>query len=108
MNVVKMDISVMALGDDAPSLGRYIAHAQRVLQHYPHVEAHFNPMSTTLRGELTELLAVLAAMHQAPFELDAKRVITSVKLDDRRDEDPMAHGLLAKLDKVRAMAQAPA
>jgi len=104
MPIVKIDVSLVPLGTGSTSLGDTIAAAERVLHQYPHVEYHLNPMSTTLRGELAELLQVVQAMHEAAFSLNAQRVVTTLKIDDRRDEDPLAESLLAKMQRVKQKA----
>jgi uncharacterized protein (TIGR00106 family) len=104
MPVVKIDVSLVPLGTGSTSLGDTIAEAEKVLLRYPSVEYHLNPMSTTLRGELSLLLEVVSAMHEAAFTGGVQRVVTSLKIDDRRDEDPLAEPLLAKMQRVKAKA----
>lgn len=83
--IIKLDLTVAPMGTPTPSLGRYIAAARAVLAQFPQIEAHLNPMSTTLRGPWDEVMAAVKAMHAAPFELGIERVITTIRLDDRRD-----------------------
>lgn len=102
MPQAKLDITVAPLGTPTPSLGDYIAAAEKALQQFPGITFQINPMSTTLSGELDDLLQAVRAMHEAPFGLDAQRVITTIRIDDRRDEPPS--GLMDKVERVKQKA----
>jgi uncharacterized protein (TIGR00106 family) len=43
-------------------------------------------MSTVIEGELDVIFEIVRKMHEVPFENGAKRVITSISIDDRRDK----------------------
>ena len=43
-------------------------------------------MGTILEGELDVILAVIRRMHEVPFLQGGQRVLTSIKIDDRRDK----------------------
>ncbi len=43
-------------------------------------------MGTIVEGELEDIMKVIMQMHEVPFENKAKRVSTSIKIDDRRDK----------------------
>jgi len=45
------------------------------------------PMSTVLEGELDSLLEVAREMHEVCFTQGYPRVVTSIRIDDRRDKD---------------------
>jgi uncharacterized protein (TIGR00106 family) len=42
-------------------------------------------MGTNIEGDLRDLLRIAFKMHQAPFKKGALRVLTTLKIDDRRD-----------------------
>ncbi len=44
-------------------------------------------MSTVLEGELDSLLEVAREMHEVCFAQGYPRVVTSIRIDDRRDKD---------------------
>ena len=55
-------------------------------------------MGTIIYGDLEEILQVLRKMHESCFEGEVNRVLTQVKIDDRRDkprqsrtEDPIGN-----------------
>jgi uncharacterized protein YqgV (UPF0045/DUF77 family) len=42
--------------------------------------------NTNIEGDLRDLLRIAFKMHQAPFKKGALRVLTTLKIDDRRDK----------------------
>ncbi len=82
---VTADISVIPIGTGSIGISDYIAASQSALQRYPNLVVQLNPMSTTLQGELDEILRALHELHEAPFYRGALRVSTSIRIDDRRD-----------------------
>ena len=103
-HLVKLDITVAPLGTETPSISHYVVACEKVLKRFPEVEAHLNPMSTTLLGTLDQVLEVAKAMHEAPFQEQAKRVVTSMRLDDRRDKP--TETMLGKVEKVKQQTRA--
>ncbi|MEP0766858.1 MAG: MTH1187 family thiamine-binding protein [Fimbriimonadia bacterium] len=81
-----MEISVVPVGTASPSIGDYVAAAHRVAVQsgLPYVLGEFG---TVIEGEPAELLALAARIHAAPFEAGAKRVVTTIKLDQRMDKE---------------------
>jgi uncharacterized protein YqgV (UPF0045/DUF77 family) len=43
-------------------------------------------MGTNMEGDLRKLIKVALKMHHVPFEKGALRVLTTLKIDDRRDK----------------------
>ena len=57
-------------------------------------------MGTIIEGPLEQVLELAQRMHEVPFALGSKRVLTTIKIDDRRDK-------LATIEsKVTAVQQA--
>jgi uncharacterized protein (TIGR00106 family) len=80
-----MDISVVPIGTGSPSSGDYVAGAHKlaVESGLPFALSEFG---TTVEGSVEELLALAAKVHAAPFAAGAQRVVTSIKIDERRDK----------------------
>lgn len=93
-----MEISIVPIGTGTPSLSAYVAGVVRVLQ-AAGLEYELGPMGTVVVGEVEQLLAVARQMHEAPFAMGALRVATTIKLDDRRDQELTIAG------KVRAVEE---
>ena len=43
-------------------------------------------MGTNVEGDLKRLISVALKMHQVPFRKGVQRVVTTLKIDDRRDK----------------------
>ena len=79
-----MEISVIPLGIGS-SVSPYVADCIRVLKK-ARVSYELTAMGTNVEGDLKELVRLALKMHQVPFERGAQRVLTTIKIDDRRDK----------------------
>lgn len=81
-----MEISVVPVGTKGPSVSRFVAECvQLVVQRGLPYEV--TSMGTEVEGEVEELLRLAAQMHRAPFGHGVQRVVTSIKIDERRDKE---------------------
>jgi uncharacterized protein (TIGR00106 family) len=97
-NVIVAEISVVPLGTGNASVSEYVAACIDVLEKETAVSYRLTPMGTILEGRLDDILAVAAKMHEVPFLKGAARVVTTLKIDDRRDKKLSMEG---KLDSVK-------
>lgn len=79
------EISVIPLGTGSPSLSEHIARVIRILE-AEEVKYELTSMGTIIEGEVGQLLALAGRMHKAAFGEGVFRVLTMVKIDDRRDK----------------------
>ena len=93
-----IEVSIIPLGTGSPSLSQYVAQAAQVLQKEKGIKYELTAMGTIIEGDLDRLLTVVRKMHEAVFTAGAIRVLTSIKIDDRRDKDSSAHD---KVDSVK-------
>lgn len=98
MSKVIAEIATDPIGTNCPNESDYIVAAERVLKQAVgngmNVQYKINPMSTTLEGEARDVFSILEQMHAAPFREGAVRVITSIRIDERRDRQAsMAHNV---------------
>lgn len=83
-----VDVTVIPIGTQTPSVSEYVAGVQRILRKYEQEgKIHFQltPMNTIIEGDLPILFEVIQAMHEAPFTQGIQRVCTSIRIDERRD-----------------------
>lgn len=80
-----MEISVVPVGTKTPSISQFVADCVRILDERG-IPYELTAMGTEVEGEVEELLRLAAQMHQAPFARGAQRVLTTIKIDDRRDK----------------------
>ena len=94
-----VEVSVVPLGTGETSLSKYVARAVQVLQSEKDVKYELTAMGTIIEGELKHVLAAVRKMHEAVFEFGAMRVITTIKIDDRRDKSSTAAGKVESVKK---------
>ncbi len=80
-----MQLIIVPLGLGVTSIGDYIADVQRALakENFPY---KLTDIGTTVEGDVPELLALAAKLHELPFGKGVKRVQTQIIIDDRRDK----------------------
>lgn len=79
-----MQITVIPLGTGSPSVGDYVADIEQFLNKRG-VAHSLGDMGTVMYGPVDELLRLAAEVHNLPFARGAKRVVTQITIDDRRD-----------------------
>ena len=92
------EISVVPLGTKTPSVSQYVARAVKVLEREKDIKYEMTAMGTIIEGDLDKILAVVKKMHEGTFGEGVARVITTIKIDDRRDK---AQGMKEKVDSLR-------
>lgn len=81
-----IEVSVLPVGTKSPSVSDYIAGAVRILKKEPGIKYELTAMGTIIEGEIEHLLALAGKMHRSAFDAGAVRVVTTVKIDERRDK----------------------
>ncbi len=83
--------------DKGHSLGQYVRKAIDALE-ATGLKIHVGPMSTTVEApDLDTALDAVQIAHMAIADQGSVRIVTNVKIDDRRDVD---HGIDRKLKAV--------
>ncbi|WP_409275150.1 MTH1187 family thiamine-binding protein [Neobacillus sp. SCS-31] len=97
-----IDITVIPIGTETPSVSEYVADIHKVLKKYEgKIKYQLTPMSTLIEGDLKELLDVVGEIHEVPFQKGIQRVATNIRIDDRRDKvSTMEAKLKAVNDKL--------
>ena len=98
------EVTVIPIGTATTSLSSYVAEMQRILKQQEGITYELTSMSTIIEGELPMIWRAIEALHEAPFLSGAKRVSTSVKIDDRRDKPST---MQSKLEAVREKLKKP-
>jgi uncharacterized protein (TIGR00106 family) len=98
-----VDVTVIPLGTETPSVSKYVASVQKVLKKYEQegkIQFQLTPMNTIIEGELPVLFEVIQAMHEVPFAEGIQRVATTVRIDDRRD---VKRGMEYKVERIKSL-----
>jgi len=91
------EVSVVPLGTGTPSVSQYVARAVKVLEQEKDMKYELTAMGTIIEGDLDRILGVVRKMHEETFGQGVARVLTTIKIDDRRDK---AQTMKGKLDSV--------
>ncbi len=93
-----MEISVLPIGKAGASLGDTVVEVLKVAEKHG-VNYELSAMGTTIEGDLETLFRIAREMHEVSFALGYPRVLTTIKIDDRRDKDLT---LKYKVESVKA------
>jgi uncharacterized protein (TIGR00106 family) len=93
------EVSVVPLGTGDTTLSSYVAEAVKVLRSHPELSYELTGMGTIIQGEMTALLAAVGEMHESVFTAGARRVVTTLKIDDRRDKPASPEAKIAAVKK---------
>jgi uncharacterized protein (TIGR00106 family) len=96
-----IDISVVPVGTGKPSVSEYVAGAVRILKNEPDIKYELTAMNTIIEGDLEKLLSLAQRMHRSAFDAGAKRVVTTIRIDERRDRPLTIEGKIKSVkDKL--------
>jgi uncharacterized protein (TIGR00106 family) len=96
------EVSVIPLGTKTASVSQYVARAVRALEREKDIKYETTAMGTIIEGDLDRILAVVKKMHEGTFGEGVARVLTTVKIDDRRDK---AQGMSEKVTSLNKKLQ---
>ena len=94
------EIKIIPIGTAATSLSRYITACINTVKQAQGISYQVTAMGTIIQGPLEQVLELARKMHEVPFGMEAKRVVTTISIDDRRDKSATIES------KVKAVTQA--
>ncbi|MCS7098245.1 MAG: MTH1187 family thiamine-binding protein [Candidatus Methanomethyliaceae archaeon] len=95
--MIIVEFTVIPLGTGSTSLSDYVAEVCKEVRNSG-VRFTVTPMGTIIEGEdLGNLFEVIRKAHEAAIRSGVKRVVTVIKIDDRRDKERKME------DKVEAL-----
>jgi uncharacterized protein (TIGR00106 family) len=93
-----VELNIVPLGTPTPSIGDSVAAAVRALQARG-IKCELTPFGTVLDGTVEDALDAAKVAHEAAFIEGIQRVMTIIKIDDRRDKQATA---ASKVESLRA------
>lgn len=93
-----VEVTVMPIGTPSSSLSEYVAGCVTVLKEAEGITYQLTPMATVIEGELGRVLEVVRRMHEQPFSKSIGRVVTTIRIDDRRDKELTMAGKVAAVE----------
>ncbi len=91
------EVSIVPIGTADAGLSQYIADSIQVLEGKKDLAYRLTPMGTIIEGPLAKVMDAIQEMHEVPFSKGVLRVVTNIKIDDRRDK---VSSMLAKVQSV--------
>lgn len=83
---VVAEVSIVPLGTGTPSVSKYVVRALETLRNEKDLKYELTAMGTIIEGDLERVLNVVKRMHDDTFGEGIVRVLTTIKIDDRRDK----------------------
>lgn len=79
------EICLFPLGTETPSVGKYLEPVVGEIKKSG-LKYMICPMGTVVEGEIDEILELVKRCHKVIFESGVKRVVISIRIDDRIDK----------------------
>jgi len=80
-----VELSIVPIGIESTSLSSYVAGAVKVLEKTT-LKYELTAMGTIISGDLDDIIKTIRQMHESCFAAGAMRVLTQIRIDDRRDK----------------------
>lgn len=93
-----VEVSIIPIGTPSASLSEFVAGCLEILKNAPGVTYQLNPMGTVIEGDMDRILEVISRMHEHPFTKGVDRVVTTIRIDDRRDKKLTMAGKVAAVE----------
>jgi uncharacterized protein (TIGR00106 family) len=100
------EVSIVPVGTANTGISQYVAACLEVLENRKDISYRLTPMGTIIEGPLNKILEAIREMHEVPFSKGAARVVTTIKIDDRRDKTATMNGKLESVRKLRPSTKA--
>ncbi len=85
--MIVAELTVVPLGTGTPSVSRYVVKAVDELRKLG-LEPHLTAMGTIIEAaDMGIILEAVRRVHESVFEQGAVRVVTTLKIDERRDRE---------------------
>jgi len=93
-----VEVAVLPVGTQDTSLSAYVAACQKILQEAKEINYQLTAMGTIIEGPLDTVLNLARRLHEVPFQTGVSRVVTTIKIDDRRDKLATIEGKIASVE----------
>ncbi len=84
--LVIAEIHIIPIGTATTSLSRYVAACVNTVKQAQDISYQVTAMGIIIQGPLARVLELAQEMHEVPFAMGVKRVVTTINIDDRRDK----------------------
>jgi uncharacterized protein (TIGR00106 family) len=91
-----VEVSIVPIGTGSPGVSRYVRAAVKVIE-ASGLKYEVTPMGTCVQGEWDAIFSTIKQMHETLAAMGCARLVTTIKVDDRRDRPA---DMQAKVDKA--------
>ncbi|WP_066636456.1 MTH1187 family thiamine-binding protein [Desulfolucanica intricata] len=92
-----VELNIIPIGTKTTSVSSFVAQCLSVLKDEKDVNYRLTPMGTIIEGDLDKVLSIVRKMHEEPFKSGISRVVTDIRIDDRRDKKLTMEGKLSSV-----------
>jgi uncharacterized protein (TIGR00106 family) len=98
------EFSIIPIGTEKTSVSRYISDVIQALEKVGNLEFKVTPMGSILEASsLTTIFQAVKSAHQTIFDKGTKRVVSTLRIDDRRDKPRTMQDKLDALETKRKL-----
>ena len=97
--MVVAEVSIVPIGTKTPSISKHVARALKTLREAKDIKYELTAMGTIIEGDLEKVLNVVKQMHEDTFAEGIVRVLTTIKIDDRRDKTLSIDGKIGSVQR---------
>ncbi len=90
MPKVIAEVSIVPIGTGDTGVSNFVSEAVKALEKVAETDGlryHVCAMGTAIEGDLDAVWNAVKAMQEAMFAAGAKRLLTTLRIDDRRDKE---------------------
>jgi|UniRef100_A0A7V3PTI0 uncharacterized protein (TIGR00106 family) len=91
-----VEISIVPVGTGSPGVSSYIRAALEVIKKSG-LNYSVNPMGTCIQGDWDKIFETIKKIHDTLADLGCVRMVTTIKIDDRRDKDQTMQEKVARI-----------
>ena len=94
-----VELSVVPVGTAETSVSAYVRAALKIIEENG-LDYEINSMGTCVQGEWDEIFPALRAVHDELAKMGCNRIVTTVKIDDRRDKYGTMNAKIAAVEEA--------
>ncbi len=91
-----VEISVVPIGTGSPSVSTFVRAALTVIKKSG-LNYEVNPMGTCLEGDWDRIFSTVKEIHDTLTQMGCARIVTTIKIDDRRDKNQTMKGKVTRV-----------
>jgi uncharacterized protein (TIGR00106 family) len=81
-----IEVRITPVGTRDSSMTKYVARAVDAIKREKDVKYQITATGTIMEGDLDKIMGMARKMHDAVFDVEVNRVLTTIEIDDRRDK----------------------